>query len=164
MAGSPWIDIKAFIDIGASDTTLQAQRDEWIDAGVFDRLTGEAVAAFSSQRASLVTSNLTVPPISNVVGHHYCSFISEHLSNDRSGARAAPGTMTAFASSLDMYLTQDTRCQTQLPDPAWESRPTGAASIFLLFGILRRVCDAQRVPAHGCCAVALGHSGRDLRQ
>ena len=29
-----------------SDTTLRARRDEWIDAGVFDGLKAEALAAF----------------------------------------------------------------------------------------------------------------------
>ena len=29
-----------------SDTTLRARRDEWIDAGVFEQLKAEALAAF----------------------------------------------------------------------------------------------------------------------
>ena len=42
----PWVDIEAILEHQVSDTTLRARRDEWIDAGVFDRLEAEAMAAF----------------------------------------------------------------------------------------------------------------------
>jgi transposase len=44
--GSSWVDIEAILDHQVSDTTLRARRDEWIAAGVFERLEAEAVAAF----------------------------------------------------------------------------------------------------------------------
>ena len=46
VTGSSWVDIEAILDHQVSDTTLRTRRDEWIDAGVFDELCDEAVAAF----------------------------------------------------------------------------------------------------------------------
>ena len=46
VTGSSWVDIEAILDHQVSDTTLRARRDEWIDAGVFDQLKAEALAAF----------------------------------------------------------------------------------------------------------------------
>ena len=46
VTGSSWVDIEAILDHQVSDTTLRARRDEWIDAGVFDQLEAEALAAF----------------------------------------------------------------------------------------------------------------------
>jgi len=46
VTGSSWVDIEAILDHQVSDTTLRTRRDEWIDAGVFDTLHAEAVAAF----------------------------------------------------------------------------------------------------------------------
>jgi transposase len=44
--GSSWVDIEAILGHRVSDTTLRARRDEWITAGVFERLKTEALAAF----------------------------------------------------------------------------------------------------------------------
>ena len=44
--GASWVDIEAILDHQVSDTTLRARRDEWIAAGVFERLRAEALAAF----------------------------------------------------------------------------------------------------------------------
>jgi transposase len=44
--GSSWVDIEAILEHRVSDTTLRARRDEWIAAGVFDKIRAEAVAAF----------------------------------------------------------------------------------------------------------------------
>ena len=44
--GSSWRDIEAILDFEVSDTTLRTGRDEWIEAGVFDQIHGEALAAF----------------------------------------------------------------------------------------------------------------------
>ena len=44
--GSSWVDIEAILDHQVSDTTLRGRRNEWIAAGVFDRLVTEARAAF----------------------------------------------------------------------------------------------------------------------
>jgi transposase len=44
--GASWVDIEAILDHQVSDTTLRARRDEWIAAGVFERLKAEALAAF----------------------------------------------------------------------------------------------------------------------
>ena len=44
--GSSWVDIEAILEHRVSDTTLRARRNEWIAAGVFERLEVEAVAAF----------------------------------------------------------------------------------------------------------------------
>lgn len=46
VTGSSWVDIEAILDFAVSDTTLRARRDEWIDAGVFDALADEALAAY----------------------------------------------------------------------------------------------------------------------
>jgi transposase len=46
VTGSSWVDIEAMLGHKVSDTTLRARRDEWIDAGVFDRLRAEPLAAF----------------------------------------------------------------------------------------------------------------------
>src|SRR3954447_11106711 len=44
--GASWVDIEAIMNFEVSDTTLRARRDEWIDAGVFDQLTVECLAAY----------------------------------------------------------------------------------------------------------------------
>jgi transposase len=46
VTGASWVDIEAILDHAVSDTTLRARRDQWIDAGVFEELTAEALAAF----------------------------------------------------------------------------------------------------------------------
>jgi transposase len=46
VTGASWVDIEAILDRQVSDTTLRARRDEWIEAGVFDALETEALAAF----------------------------------------------------------------------------------------------------------------------
>ena len=46
VTGSSWVDIEAILDFEVSDTTLRARRDEWINAGVFDTLATEALAAY----------------------------------------------------------------------------------------------------------------------
>ena len=46
VTGSSWVDIEAIMNFEVSDTTLRTRRDEWIDAGVFDQLAIEALAAF----------------------------------------------------------------------------------------------------------------------
>jgi transposase len=45
VTGSSWVDIEAILEHQVSDTTLRARRDEWIQAGVFDTLKDEAIAA-----------------------------------------------------------------------------------------------------------------------
>lgn len=46
VTGASWVDIEAILEHQVSDTTLRARRDEWIDAGVFEALKAEALAAF----------------------------------------------------------------------------------------------------------------------
>jgi transposase len=46
VTGASWVDIEAILEFAVSDTTLRARRDEWIDAGVFEELKNEALAAF----------------------------------------------------------------------------------------------------------------------
>jgi transposase len=46
VTGSSWVDIEAILEHRVSDTTLRARRDEWIAAGVFDRLRDEATRAY----------------------------------------------------------------------------------------------------------------------
>ncbi len=41
-----WTDIEAIRGHAVSDRTLRSRRDEWIDAGVFDALATEALAAY----------------------------------------------------------------------------------------------------------------------
>ena len=46
VTGASWVDIEAILDHQVSDTTLRTRRDEWIDAGVFEMLKAEAIAAY----------------------------------------------------------------------------------------------------------------------
>ena len=46
VTGASWVDIEALLDGQVSDTTLRARRDEWIQAGVFDTLFDQALAAY----------------------------------------------------------------------------------------------------------------------
>lgn len=46
VTGASWVDIEAILDHQVSDTTLRSRRDEWIAAGVFERLKDEALAAY----------------------------------------------------------------------------------------------------------------------
>lgn len=46
VTGCAWVDVERLLGGVVSDTTLRARRDEWIQAGVFDRLAAEAVAAY----------------------------------------------------------------------------------------------------------------------
>jgi transposase len=46
VTGSSWVDVEAILDHQVSDTTLRTRRDEWIAAGLFERLKDEALAAF----------------------------------------------------------------------------------------------------------------------
>jgi len=46
VTGCSWVDAESLLDHQVSDTTLRARRDEWIAAGVFDRLRAEAVAGY----------------------------------------------------------------------------------------------------------------------
>jgi transposase len=46
VTGASWVDIEAILDHRVSDTTLRARRDEWIEAGIFESLKSEALAAF----------------------------------------------------------------------------------------------------------------------
>jgi transposase len=44
--GCAWVDVERLVANAVSDTTLRARRDDWIAAGVFDRLAAEALAAY----------------------------------------------------------------------------------------------------------------------
>jgi transposase len=44
--GCSWVDVEAILEFRVSDTTLRDRRDEWIAAGVFDRLRDEALAGY----------------------------------------------------------------------------------------------------------------------
>lgn len=46
VTGSSWTDIEAIMDFAVSDTTMRRRRDEWITAGVFDRLETEARSGY----------------------------------------------------------------------------------------------------------------------
>ncbi len=46
VTGCAWVDVERLLANRVSDTTLRERRDEWIAAGVFDRLAAEAVAAY----------------------------------------------------------------------------------------------------------------------
>lgn len=46
VTGCAWVDVERLLGGAVSDTTLRARRDEWIAAGVFDRLAAEAVASY----------------------------------------------------------------------------------------------------------------------
>lgn len=46
VTGCAWVDVERLMGGRVSDTTLRDRRDEWIEAGVFDRLADEAVAGY----------------------------------------------------------------------------------------------------------------------
>ena len=46
VTGCSWVSVEAILEYRVSDTTLRTRRDEWIAAGVFDRLSDHAVAAY----------------------------------------------------------------------------------------------------------------------
>lgn len=46
VTGASWVDIEAIMNFEVSDTTLRTRRNEWITAGVFDRLEAEARAGY----------------------------------------------------------------------------------------------------------------------
>ena len=46
VTGCSWVDVETLMHGVVSDTTLRARRDEWVDAGVFDDLAAEAIAAY----------------------------------------------------------------------------------------------------------------------
>ena len=46
VTGCSWVTAERLIAHQASDTTLRARRDEWVDAGVFDALADEALRAY----------------------------------------------------------------------------------------------------------------------
>jgi transposase len=46
VTGCAWVDAERLLGGVVSDTTLRARRDEWIDAGIFDVLAEEAIAAY----------------------------------------------------------------------------------------------------------------------
>lgn len=46
VTGCAWVDAEQLLGGAVSDTTLRVRRDEWLAAGVFDRLAVEALAAF----------------------------------------------------------------------------------------------------------------------
>src|SRR4051794_4228647 len=46
VTGCSWIVTEALLGGAVSDTTLRARRDEWIAAGVFDRLVAQALAGY----------------------------------------------------------------------------------------------------------------------
>lgn len=46
VTGCSWVSVEAILDHQVSDTTLRTRRDEWIAAGVFDRLRDHALQAY----------------------------------------------------------------------------------------------------------------------
>jgi transposase len=46
VTGCSWVSVEAILERQVSDTTLRARRDEWIAAGVFDRLREHAMHAY----------------------------------------------------------------------------------------------------------------------
>jgi transposase len=46
VSGCSWEDVEALCGYKVSDTTARARRDEWIAAGVFDRIVDEAIGAY----------------------------------------------------------------------------------------------------------------------
>lgn len=46
VTGCAWVDAERLLDHRVSDTTLRDRRDDWITAGVFERLADEAIAGY----------------------------------------------------------------------------------------------------------------------
>ena len=43
VTGCSWVIAEALLDCGVSDATLRRRRDGWIAAGIFDKITTEAI-------------------------------------------------------------------------------------------------------------------------
>ncbi len=135
VTGASWVDIEAILDFAVSDTTLRARRDEWIAAGVFDKLVAEALAAFdriisldlgdvaldgSSREPALRTARTPV-------GARYSPKTS------RSVPAHSPVVPPACASSIVAAMTL-------VPDSAACRRPS----------IARRTASLSRLDRHAC--------------
>ncbi len=46
VTGASWVTVEALLERRVSDTTLRSRRDEWITAGVFDKLRDHALEAY----------------------------------------------------------------------------------------------------------------------
>jgi transposase len=46
VTGCSWVDAETLTGGRVSDTTVRMRRDEWVEAGVFDRLVAEAISAY----------------------------------------------------------------------------------------------------------------------
>ena len=46
VTGCSWVDAEHLVGGAVSDTTLRMRRNEWVEAGVFDQLAREAIAAY----------------------------------------------------------------------------------------------------------------------
>jgi transposase len=46
VTGCSWVDVERILGNQVSDTTLRARRDAWVEAGVFEQLVNEALAAY----------------------------------------------------------------------------------------------------------------------
>ncbi|MDG2113484.1 MAG: IS5 family transposase, partial [Actinomycetota bacterium] len=68
VTGSSWTDIEAIMGFEVSDTTLRRRRDEWINAGVFDQLCAEALAAFDR----IIELDLDVVAIDGSIHKAHC--------------------------------------------------------------------------------------------
>ena len=53
VTGCSWVTAERLIAHRASDTTLRARRDEWVDAGVFDALDDDALRAYGEGAARI---------------------------------------------------------------------------------------------------------------
>ena len=49
--GASWSDSACLAGGHVSDTTVRARRDEWIDAGIFEAVESESLAAFDTEGA-----------------------------------------------------------------------------------------------------------------
>ncbi len=85
VTGSSWVDIEAILDHQISDTTLRARRDEWIAAGLFERLKDEALAAFD-RIFGLDMDNLAIDGAPGCAG---CGFRRPRAAGPRCGPRDA---------------------------------------------------------------------------
>lgn len=46
VTGCSWVDVEHLMGHRVSDTTLRARRDEWVEAGVYDRIAEEAISSY----------------------------------------------------------------------------------------------------------------------
>ena len=123
--GASWVDIEAILDHQVSDTTLRARRDEWITAGVFERLRSRGArrvrpaSSDSTDPRSPSTARCTRPPAAARTPVRTPLIVGSWAGSGRS-----PSTATASRSAGRPTAPTATTCACSSP-PSTTSRAAG---------------------------------------